>query len=520
MERYFGVQLPRFTPSGRRAIKQLQCPISARISASAATVHEPVSITMPGNHNDIEKRLWDSADQLRANSGLKSSEYSMPVLGLIFLRFAEHRFNEAAKDITADAGQARRRRAVGKSDYQAQGVLYLPEEARYARLLKLPEGQNIGRAINEAMKAIETENEDIKGVLPREYNRLDTNTLFALLKTFSEIAMDFDGDVFGRIYEYFLGKFALAEGQKGGEFFTPASLVKLIVEVIEPYHGRIYDPACGSGGMFVQSANFVRRHRENPSTQISIYGQEKVAETIKLCRLNLAVHGLSGDIKQANAYYEDAHRSLGKFDFVMANPPFNVDGVDKEKIKEDPRYPYGLPKIDNANYLWMEIFWSALNDKGRAGFVMANSAADARASELEIRKRLILDRTVDVMIGIGSNFFYNVTLPCTLWFLDKSKKSSGRKDKVLFIDARHIFRQVDRAHRDFAPEQIEFLGNIIRLYRGEAVETDNGSKSLLQQHFSRGKYVDVTGLCKVTRVKEIEGHGWSLNTGRYVGVPE
>jgi type I restriction enzyme M protein len=475
---------------------------------------------MPGNHNDIEKRLWESADQLRANSGLKASEYSMPVLGLIFLRFAEHRFDEAAKAIEADAGLSRRRRAIGKADYQAQGVLYLPEEARYARLLKLPEGQNIGRAINEAMKAIETENEDIKGVLPREYNRLGNDTLFALLKTFSEIAMDFDGDVFGRIYEYFLGKFALAEGQKGGEFFTPASLVKLIVEVIEPFHGRIYDPACGSGGMFVQSANFVKRHRENPNTQISIYGQEKVAETIKLCRLNLAVHGLSGDIKQANSYYEDVHRSLGKFDFVMANPPFNVDGVDKAKIKEDSRYPYGLPKIDNANYLWMEIFWSALNDKGRAGFVMANSAADARASELEIRKRLIEDRGVDVVIAIGSNFFYNVTLPCTLWFLDKSKKKSDRKDKVLFIDARHIFRQLDRAHRDFASDQIELLGNIVRLYRGEDVEMEGGSEALMKQRFPKGKYVDVAGLCKAASLKDIEGHGWSLNPGRYIGVAE
>jgi type I restriction enzyme M protein len=444
----------------------------------------------------------------------------MPVLGLIFLRFAEYRFSIAANEIESEAGQGRRRRAVGKADYQAKGVLYVPEEARYSRLLTLPEGHNVGRAINDAMRAIETENEDLKGVLPKEYNRLDNDTLFALLKTFSEIAMDFDGDIFGRIYEYFLGKFALAEGQKGGEFYTPASLVKLIVEVIEPYHGRIYDPACGSGGMFVQSANFVKRHRENPSTRISIYGQEKVAETIKLCRLNLAVHGLSGDIKQANAYYEDAHRSLGKFDFVMANPPFNVDGVDKEKIKDDPRYPYGLPKGDNANYLWIQIFWSTLNEKGRAGFVMANSAADARASELEIRKRLIQDRGVDVIISIGSNFFYNVTLPCTLWFLDRGKRKTDRKDKVLFIDARYTFRQIDRAHRDFTPEQIEFLGNIVRLYRDEDLETESGSESLLKKHFPKGKYADIAGLCKAATLKDIEGHGWSLNPGRYVGVAE
>jgi type I restriction enzyme M protein len=475
---------------------------------------------MPGNHTDIEKRLWDAADQLRANSGLKSSEYAMPVLGLIFLRFAEHRFSMAAKDIEAQASTERRRRTVGKADYQARGVLYLPEGARYSALLNLPEGKNIGHAINDAMRAIEDENEDLKGVLPKTYNSLDNDTLATLLKTFSEIPMDFDGDIFGRIYEYFLGKFAMAEGQKGGEFYTPASLVKLIVEVIEPYHGRILDPACGSGGMFVQSANFVKRHQKNPSNEIAIYGEEKVAETIRLCRLNLAVHGLSGDIKQGITYYEDAHRSSGKFDFVMANPPFNVDGVDKEKLKDDPRYPYGLPKVDNANYLWIQIFWSALNDKGRAGFVMANSAADARSSELELRKRLIEDRGVDVVVAIGSNFFYNVTLPCTLWFLDKGRKRTDRKDKVLFIDARHIFRQLDRAHRDFSPEQIEFLGNIVRLYRGTAVEMEAGSEALLKQYFPRGKYADVAGLCKLQSLKEIEGHGWSLNPGRYVGVAE
>jgi type I restriction enzyme M protein len=475
-------------------------------------------LAMPGNHTDIEKRLWDSADQLRANSGLKSSEYAMPVLGLIFLRFAEHRFNIAAKEIEAEATKERRRRTIGKADYQARGVLYLPEEARYSGLLNLPEGKNIGRAINDAMRAIEDGNDDLKGVLPKTYNGLDNDTLATLLKTFSEIPMDFDGDIFGRIYEYFLGKFAMAEGQKGGEFYTPASLVKLIVEVIEPYHGRILDPACGSGGMFVQSANFVKRHQRNPSNEIAIYGQEKVADTIRLCRLNLAVHGLSGDIRQGITYYEDLHHSVGNFDFVMANPPFNVDGVDKEKLRDDPRYPYGLPKIDNANYLWIQLFWSALSDKGRAGFVMANSAADARGSELEVRKRLIEDRCVDVVLAIGSNFFYNVTLPCTLWFLDRAKKKTDRKDKLLFLDARHVFRQLDRAHRDFAPEQIEFLGNIVRLYREQKVEAEAGSETLMKQHFSKGKYADVAGLCKVALLKELEPNGWSLNPGRYVGV--
>jgi type I restriction enzyme M protein len=325
---------------------------------------------MPGNHNDLEKRLWDSADQLRANSRLKSSEYSIPVLGLIFLRYADYKFGIAKKELESTASGEHRRRSIGKADYQALGVMYLPEAARYSRLLAMPEGENIGRSINDAMKAIEAENEELRGVLPKDYNHLENATLVTLLKTFSAIPMDIEGDVFGKIYEYFLGRFAMAEGQRGGEFFTPTSLVKLIVEVIEPYQGRILDPACGSGGMFVQSANFVKKHQKKPSNEISIYGQEKTDETVRLCRMNLAVHGLSGDIKQGNSYYEDIHDSIGKFDFVMANPPFNVDGVDKEKIKDDPRFSYGIPRADNANYLWIQIFCNALNGSGRAGFVI------------------------------------------------------------------------------------------------------------------------------------------------------
>jgi type I restriction enzyme M protein len=309
----------------------------------------------------------------------------------------------------------------------------------------------------------------------------------------------------------------MSEGQKGGEFFTPTSIVKLIVEVIEPFGGRIYDPASGSGGMFVQSAAFVEKHRKSVN-DIAIYGQEKVEETIRLCQMNLAVHGLAGDIKQGNTYYEDIHKSVGKFDFVMANPPFNVDKVDKERLKDDPRYPFGLPKTDNGNYLWIEVFYSALNKNGRAGFVMANSAGDARGSELEIRRKVLEDRAVDVMISIGPNFFYTVTLPCTLWFLDRGKKNTNRKDTVLFIDARHIFRQVDRAHREFTPDQIEFIANIVRVYRGEAIETSNASQALMAEKFPKAKYVDVPGVCKVTTLADIEGQGWSLNPGRYVGV--
>jgi type I restriction enzyme M protein len=472
---------------------------------------------MPANITELEKRLWGAADELRANSKLKSSEYSVPVLGLIFLRYADHKFATVKTKI---ASQGSGRRTIGKTDYQAQGVLYLPEIARFSNLLQLPEGSDIGRAINEAMRAIEADNEDLRGVLPRTYNRLDKELLVSLLKNFAAVPMDIEGDAFGKIYEYFLGKFAMSEGQKGGEFFTPTSIVKLIVEIIEPFHGRIYDPACGSGGMFVQSAAFVQRHQKNPTKEIRIYGQEKTEETIRLCHMNLAVHGLSGDIKDGNAYYVDRHDSLGRFDFLMANPPFNVNGVDKERMKDDPRYPFGLPKNANANYLWIQLFYSTLNPTGRAGFVMANSAGDARGSELEIRRKMLEDRAVDVMISVGPNFFYTVTLPCTLWFLDRGKKKTGRKDKVLFIDARHIFRQIDRAHRDWAVDQIEFVSNIVRLYRGEDIETEAGSRELMKETFPKGKYADVAGLCRAATLADIEAQGWSLNPGRYVGVAE
>jgi type I restriction enzyme M protein len=471
---------------------------------------------MPANTTELEKTLWSAADELRANSKLKSSEYSVPVLGLIFLRYADYKFAQAKAKL---ATQATGRRVTGKTDYQAQGVLYLPDEARFSTLLNLPEAADIGKAINDAMTAVEKENEDLKDVLPKTYNRLDKPILVTLLKAFATDALNVEGDAFGKIYEYFLGKFAMTEGQKGGEFFTPTSIVKLIVEIIEPFHGRIYDPAAGSGGMFVQSAAFVDHHKK-AVTDISIYGQEKVAETIRLCKMNLAVHGLSGDIKQGVTYYEDIHRSVGKFDFVMANPPFNVDRVDKEKLKDDPRYPFGMPKTDNANYLWIQVFYSTLNQTGRAGFVMANSAADARGSELEIRRKLLEGRAVDVMISVGPNFFYTVTLPCTLWFFDRGKKNTKRKDQVLFIDARHIFHQIDRAHREFTPDQIEFIANIVRLYRGDEVETADGSQSLMSEKFPTGKYADVLGLCKAAALPEIEAQGWSLNPGRYVGVAE
>jgi type I restriction enzyme M protein len=475
-----------------------------------------------------EKKLWAAADELRANSKLRPAEYYLPVLGLIFLKYADYRFSQTSQALKAEREQdsgsgQRRRRPIRKDDYLARGVLYLPDEARYERLVQLPEGADISRAVVDAMKAIETHNPMLRDVLPKTYTRLQDETLIALLKIFNRVDMDVEGDVFGKIYEYFLAQFAMSEGRRGGEFFTPTSIVRLIVEVIEPFHGRILDPAAGSGGMFVQSARFVAEHQGDPDAELSIHGQERVAQTARICQMNLAVHGLEGDIRQGNTYYEDIHRSRGKFDFVMANPPFNVNRVDKERIEDDPRFPFSLPSVDNANYLWIQIFYSALNERGRAGFVMANSAADARGSEQEIRKQLIESGAVDVMIAVASNFFYTVTLPCTLWFLDRGKVSEEkeeREDQVLFIDARRIYEQIDRAHREFTPAQIEFLSNIVRLYRGREPEATRNSEGLMGEHFPAGVYRDVAGLCKVATVEEIEAQGWSLNPGRYVGVPE
>ena len=465
----------------------------------------------------IENRLWATADQLWANTGLKPSEFSTPVLGLIFLRYADKRFSDCALILNAKGIPADEREPM---DYQAEGVLYLPEAARFGNLLTLTEGANLGKAIATAMSLVEEHNPELKGVLPRGYNLLPNATLVELLRLLAPL--DLEGDAFGKVYEYFLGNFAMKEGQKGGVFYTPTSIVRLIVEILQPFHGRIFDPACGSGGMFVQSAAFVQRHQKNATRELTVFGTEKASDTVKLAKMNLAVHGLSGDVREANTYYEDPHKAVsgkdGRFDFVMANPPFNVSGVDKDRLKDDPRFALGLPTTDNANYLWIQLFAASLNENGRAGFVMANSAGDARGSELEIRKKLIQSGAVDVIVSIGSNFFYTVTLPCTLWFFDRAKARGPRKDKVLFLDARPFFQQVSRAIREFAPEQLEFLANIVRLYRGEAPEFDAGSKALLDERFPAGLYADSPGLCKAANAAEIEAQGWSLNPGRFVGV--
>jgi len=465
---------------------------------------------------ELERRLWAAADELRANSSLTPAQYRDPLLGLIFLAFAEHRFEEVRPDLEAKASE---RRPVTADDFRALGVLFVPDIAKLSYLVDLPEGEDLGANVDLAMDAIESINAGLTGVLPRGYHRLDKSTLVELVRLFAPLPRTLSGDAFGLIYEYFLSNFAASEGRLGGEFFTPQSIVRLIVEVIEPFHGKVYDPACGSGGMFVQCARFVAGHQGSPTRDLSVYGQEQKDATFPLGRMNLALHGLSGDIRLANSYYDDLHDSVGKFDFVMANPPFNVNGIDKTKLEGDTRrFPFGLPRPDNGNYIWIQLFRSALNDTGRAGFVMANSTSDARSSEAAIRRQLIEERSVDVMIAIGPNFFYTVTLPVTLWFLDRSKRGTPRENTVLFLDARSTFRQIDRAHRDFLPEQIELLANVVRLYRGEEPETSAGSAELMAMRFPGGGYVDVPGFCRVATIAEIEAQGWSLNPGRYVGT--
>ena len=478
----------------------------------------------------LEKRLWDAADQLRANSGLKPQESSGPILGLIFLRFAEVRFAALRAKLESAGSSARRgSRVDDPTAYQAESVLYLSTEARFDYLLTLPESANIGAKVNAAMREIEQHNPTLAGVLPKTFNLFTSTLLKELLKKVSEIPATLDYDAFGRIYEYFLGEFAMTEGQGGGEFYTPSSIVRLLTEVIEPFHGRILDPACGSGGMFVQSARFVAEHQKNPAAELAICGVEKTDETGRLCRLNLAVHGLEGQIRHGgnvNSYYDDPHNATGQFDFVLANPPFNVNAVDKERLTDmvgaGRRFPFGMPRTDNANYLWIQLFYSSLNAKGRAGFVMANSASDARSSEQALRQQLIEAKAVDVMVAVGPNMFYTVTLPVTLWFLDRGKAKTPRANTVLFIDARHIYRQVDRAHRNWTGAQVGFIANLVRLYRGEALDTTFGGDEALAKikevFGSKPAYTDVAGLCKAATLQEIEAQGWSLNPGRYVGV--
>jgi type I restriction enzyme M protein len=455
----------------------------------------------------LEKDLWSAADNLRANTDLKSTEYATPVLGLIFLKFADNNYARAEKAINAEFAKltgTRREKPIDEIAIEKCGF-YLPPHARYEYLLNLPEKENVAKKIKEAMQDIEKYKPELDGVLPKdEYmplTRTDKTIPAQLLKNFSNIPRNASGDILGKIYEYFLGNFALAEGQGGGAFFTPTSVVKLMVEIIEPYKGTVYDPACGSGGMFVQSQQFVEQHREeldalgeaHDEDQLYVYGQEKTLDTVKLAKMNLAVNGLRGEIRQANSYAEDPYSGFGKFDFVMANPPFNVDDVPIATVESDQRFNlYGIPRnktkkkvadkgketVPNANYLWINLFATSLKENGRAALVMANSASDARHSEADIRQSLIENNLIYGMLTLPSNMFYTVTLPATLWFFDKSKQD----DRLLFIDARNIFTQIDRAHREFNEAQIQDIAIISKLHKGN----HNAFVRLVDSYFAKG----------------------------------
>ncbi|MDA5022309.1 class I SAM-dependent DNA methyltransferase [Acinetobacter baumannii] len=469
----------------------------------------------------LEDQLWSAADSLRANTDLKPNEYSTPVLGLIFLKFADNKYAAAEDAILKEFNElrgSRREKSIGEIAIKHCGF-YLPDNARYNYLLELPDSENLAKKIKEAMQEIEDHQgqDDFKDVLPKEeyqaFNRRpeSKDALRGLVRSFSNIPVDASGDVFGKIYEYFLGKFALSEGQKGGEFFTPTSVVRLMVEMIEPFNGTVYDPACGSGGMFVQSLQFVERRKalskklgETENTNhLFVYGQEKTLDTVKLAKMNLFVNGLKGEIQQANSYAEDPFKGFEKFDYIMANPPFNVDDVAITTVENDLRFnTYGLPRnktkakksddnaknetVPNANYLWINLFATSLkkaqqaklSNSGRAALVMPNSASDARNSEADIRQTLIENNLIYGMLTLPSNMFYTVTLPATLWFFDKNKTD----DKILFIDARNIFRQIDRAHRDFTDEQILNIAMISKLHK----ERNHEYISLIDDYFRQG----------------------------------
>ena len=438
----------------------------------------------------LEAELWRAADQLRANSKLTASEYSMPVLGLIFLRHAYNRFLKAKEDVEKSLPYhpQRGRRPVTKQDFEEQNAMFLPDKAQFDYLVSLPESADIGEAIDNAMKLIEEEYENLNGVLPKNFSIFSKDLLRELLRIFNkEVLQKAEGDLFGKIYEYFLNKFAMTGAQEGGEFFTPMSLVQTIVNVIEPDHGIVFDPACGSAGMFVQTGYFIESEGLKPAEKVTFYGQEKAELNTKLAKMNLTVHGLEGKIFEGNTFYEDKHNLVGSADFVMANPPFNVDGVDKAKdvVKKDPRLildgKVNLPKNDNANYLWIQYFYNYLKPTGRAGFVMASSASDAGHSEKDIREKLVKTGAVDVMMAIGNNFFYTRSLPCTLWFFDRAKElDTDKKDKVLMLDARKIYRKVTSKVNDFSPEQLQNLICIVNLYRGNSQKFETTVKSYLQ----------------------------------------
>jgi type I restriction enzyme M protein len=484
---------------------------------------------------NLEKELWDAADELRGNSTLTAGEYKDPLLGLVLLRFAQNRYEDAKIQVEENLSvnpRTGQKREATKDDYAAAGAIKLPEKAKYDYLANLPESEDIAEAINNAMKLIEAEYPDLAGILPKSYQEFDEQLLQNLVRVFNKDAVrNAKGDVFGRIYEFFLMKFSMqgAGAQEGGEFFTPPSLVNLIVNFIQPDHGIIHDPACGSGGMFVQTAHFIEDHvrkagkKQNVNEAITVYGTELKSNNAKLAKMNLAIHGIEGKIIEGNSFYTNPHNLTGKCDFVMANPPFNVDKVDAKNkfLAEDERLPFGAPltgkgTIGNGNYLFMQYFYSYLNETGRAGFVMASSATDAGHAEKMIRQKLIESGDVECIVSISNNFFYTRSLPCHVWFFNKGKKAEN-KDKILMIDARNTFRKVSTTINDFSEEHLEGLTALVNAFRGDdlGVSKDN---AWFNEHFSEGNYQDVEGLCKVAEMEEIIEQDYSLTPGRYVGV--
>ena len=537
----------------------------------------------------LETDLWEAADLLRQGSKLTSQQYCMPVLGLLFLRYAYSRFKRVEAEILKNRPVRKGRvMPVEPQDFTEKSALYLPEMAQYSWLVNLPEdiktaniiaenGQqmnSLGEVVNHAMELVEAQSEQLTGVLPKEYTSFTDDLLAELLRIFNNNALDeVGGDVIGRIYEYFLSKFAPVVASDDGVFFTPKSLVKMIVNILEPTSGVLADIACGSGGMFVQSGDFVNSKGMSANKSMTFYGQEKVEYNAQLCLMNMAVHGLTGVIKsgnEANTFYNDAHNLVGECDYIMSNPPFNVDKVKAEAAQNAGRLPFGLPgvnkagEIGNANYLWISYFYAYLNETGRAGFVMASSATDSQGKDKDIREKLIRTGYVDVMISVGNNFFYTKSLPCSLWFFDKGKPEE-LQDKVLFIDARNYYTVVDRTLNEWSEWQLKNLNAIVWLYRGE---TDK-YKALIQEYhdwlgedsfdeiiklaeeiikkqlqakydektadqenllqvakeaawlydkFGDGEYRDIPGLCKIATRAEIEEKGWSLTPGAYVGV--
>lgn len=528
------------------------------------------------NLKKLKDNLWKSADMLRAGAHLAANKYGQPILGLIFLRYADVLYKQHKAAIEKEYHEkkgTRRERSLKEIAIEKCGF-YLPECAYYDDINNAPDDAKKAVLVKEAMAAIEKENEKMDGVLPKEvYGQLvpeeEPELLSKIIRVFKDIPEDVDIDLFGEIYEYFLGNFALSEGKDGGTFYTPASVVRYMVEVLKPEIGNklFLDPACGSGGMFVQAARYMHNHNATNDDMMKFmcYGVEKDPDTVKLAKMNLLLHNVRGDIREANSFYSDPHDAVGRFDYVMANPPFNVDEVVYDKVKDDPRFnTYGVPKnkskstkknsdkketVPNANYLWISYFATALNENGRSALVMANSASDAGGSELDIRKNMIESGIIKQMVTLPSNMFTSVTLPATLWFFDKKKPSTAKKDEILFIDARNVFTQIDRAHRKFSKEQIKNLSIISRLYEGntqafkDLIEEYKGLKTSapataegknaktkeyyqaqidwLTERFPKGEYQDVIGLCKVAKLEGEDGikdQDYSLNPGRYVGV--